>query len=1727
MTTTREAEGRGSTPEGNSQHENLMIGLDVGSTTVKAVVMDPLNNEILWKDYERHETKQPEMVLEFLNRIQEAFPLPQDKIRIFITGSGGKILEGFIGAKLVQEVNAVSLAVEHLYPEAGSVIELGGQDAKIIIWLTDEETDTKRKVPSMNDKCAGGTGAVIDKIAAKLQLEGEDLRSLPYFDVKLHPVAGKCGVFAETDINGLQKQGIPPDQLMASLYEAIVQQNLSVLTRGNTLRPTVLLLGGPNTFIPALRDCWKENIPKIWEERNVRLPEGVDPADLVMVPDNAQYYAAIGAVLYGQGEDLDVGVYKGIDELTGFIEVGRTQMRESSGDVGLWRTREELEEFKQLFAKETFEPAVFTPGQEVEAFIGIDGGSTSTKGVLMDREGTVLATSYQLSKGNPLADTQDILADLRAAVESQGAVLNVAGVGTTGYAKDMLKDTLAADVAIVETVAHTKSALHYYNDADVIVDVGGQDIKVIVLKNGKVKDFKLNTQCSAGNGYFLQNTASKFGYSVAEFADVAFSAEKIPVFGYGCAVFMETDIVNFQQLGWEKKEIMAGLAKVLPKNIWLYVVAEPNLRKFGTNFILQGGTQHNLSAVKSQYDFIKSKVPECTIRVHKFTGESGAIGAALEATRVAAERDSSFIGIAAAQTLEFTSTRDESTRCSFCKNTCMRTFIDTKTPDGETNRFIIATCEKGQVEKVEDVKAIKSRMDEVSKANPNFVEKAANAAFRATGIGKVSALLEETYDEPAAKPKGLLSLLKRQKPPATTRTAPEVVEQRANLKIGMPRSLNMYALAPFFTAYFQALGVGSRNIIYSDYTNPEMWFKGSRRGSIDQCFPSKVAIAHIHNLVFDKKRKPDLIFFPIIQKLPAEIFDGVDSDACPVVSITPDVTRAAFTKEGDVFAENNIDFVSPSLDMGMWPLFELQMYDCFKAILQITKEENHEAMEIATAAWRTTWQSLRAEARTVLDKLEEDGKVGVVMLGRPYHNDPGLNHEITVEIQRKGYPIFNVDTLPQDDEILDRLFGDEIREGKIDHPLDISDAWKNSYSENSNKKVWAAKYVARHPNLVAIDLSSFKCGQDAPMYGVVENIIEASHTPFFSFHDIDENKPVGSIKIRVETIDYSLQRYQEELQRRKQGEDSVLRLIAEYEERLEAGLDESVVVELAQAVAGVITSGSEPLFAGQGIPAEDSIGAGPTGGNGNGARPTVGVNGSANGNGRAKVNGTAVDSKIREYETKLREASGLTQYTVEHFSRPFERPWTKDQIESTTILFGGLSMAHEDLLTHSLVKVGYKSRPLPIPDNDALQIGKEYCNRGQCNPTYYTVGNLVKYLKELRDQGEEDIENRYVFVTAGSCGPCRFGMYEAEYRQVLTDAGFGGFRVLLFQQNGGLTSNDEDAMEINIPIALAFLRALVLGDMINELGYKIRPYEVHTGETDQAIEEAKRVIGDALREGRTIVRTLRKVKKLFESIEADYTRVKPKVKIIGEFWDQTTEGDGNYNMFRWLESEGAEVLVEPVGTWVDYKIWIAKHHAEEEMQVDKSKKPLVRKLKAAQIAFRAYHNLYRWGLGFKIDPLPDQQKLADYAHDYYNTYLGGGEGHLEVAKNVLVNEEEHAHMVLSLKPFGCMPSTMSDGVQSRVVADYKDAIYVPIETSGDGELIAKSRVQMKLYEAKMRARQEFADVLESTDITLDHVKGYIDENPERRSAMRMPPQHEKIGTAANFVTSVAKDVNVR
>jgi predicted CoA-substrate-specific enzyme activase len=1128
----------------------FLVGLDVGSTTVKAVVVDSPTDRVLWQDYQRHETKQPEKTLEFLKRMEGEVGIDRHNTRMFVTGSGGGAIADQIGAKFVQEVTAVSLAVEKLHPEVYSVIELGGQDAKIIVFKDDDETGRKKKIPSMNDKCAGGTGAVIDKINAKLKIPTQQLAEQKYMGIKLHKVAGKCGVFAETDINSLQKVGTPPDELMASLFEAIVLQNLSVLTRGHTLRPHVLLLGGPNSFIRGMREAWQANIPRMWQERKVAVPDGSKPEDLIKVPQNAQYFAALGAIEFGRSEDDCLGCYRGYNDLVRYIEFGRQEEKAKAGGKGLVANPTELDTFRESYRRKKFTPVALQKGSTVGGFIGIDGGSTSTKAVLLDEKGDILCKSYQLSNGNPIQDTIEMFESLRGQVEAQNAKLEVLGVATTGYAKDILKDVLKADVALVETVAHTESALKFYEDPHVIVDVGGQDIKIIILHNGRVKDFKLNTQCSAGNGYFLQSTAEGFGLNVNQFADLAFSAQAMPVFGYGCAVFMQSDIVNFQRQGWQAEEILAGLAAVLPKNVFLYVASIPNLAALGTRFVLQGGTQNNLAVVKAEVDFIRNsfraagKQPE--IIVHEHCGESGAIGAAQESLRLWRNgQQSTFIGLEAVRKIEYRTTRNESTRCYFCKNNCLRTFIDVRTEPvknlvpleritkvplmhGE-QRLIIATCEKGTVEDLSEMKDIKAGLDQIRDKHPNFVDVASKEVFRPTNAKNVADPLPTRAWTQSAKQRVAL------------------MQNRNKVRIGIPRVLNIYTYAPLFNAYFESLGLQPENIIYSDYTSSDLYRAGASRGAIDPCFPAKIGISHVYNLIQEKHRKKPLnvIFFPMYDVLHSPLVKIVGSNACPTVTATPETVKAAFTKENDVFGECNLKYIDPVLNFADRKLFAYQMLQAWQPVLGLSLEENDRAVESGFVALREYETNIRKRARQVLDQLEREDRIGIVMLARPYHHDPGLNHEILDEFQKLGYPIFSQNTLPLDEDLLERLFGEEVRAGVISSPLDITDAWKNSYSCSTNHKVWAAKFAARHPNLVALEISSFKCGHDAPIYGVVEGIIEQSGTPYFCFKDLDENKPSGSIRIRVETIDYFLRRYREEvIRKRKVGQDIEAQLAA-------------------------------------------------------------------------------------------------------------------------------------------------------------------------------------------------------------------------------------------------------------------------------------------------------------------------------------------------------------------------------------------------------------------------------------------------------------------------------------------------------------------------------------------------------------------------------------------------------
>jgi activator of 2-hydroxyglutaryl-CoA dehydratase/predicted nucleotide-binding protein (sugar kinase/HSP70/actin superfamily) len=1111
--------------------DTVVIGIDVGSTTVKAVVIDPGTREILWSDYQRHETRQAEKVLELLVAIGAEFAdIDRGKIRTFITGSGAGPLKEPLGSKFVQEVNAVTMAVDHLHPDVRSVIELGGQDAKIIIYKENEQTGDKRAIASMNDKCASGTGATIDKCMIKAGMAAADACKLPWDPSKLHHVAAKCGVFAETDIVNLVKSGIPANEILCSLADAIVSQNLSVLTRGNTLKPRVLLLGGPNTYLPFLQACWRQRIPETWETRGFEWPKDVPLEQLIFVPKDAQYYAAYGAALYGLHEPAESGLYRGLDPLKDFIAHGRAAKLGAKAGPPLVTDDTERETFVKDYAIPKFEHAKFAPGTTVRAVIGLDGGSTSSKAVLLDEEGNLLTKQYQLSKGNPIADTKELLAKIKTFVHDQGATLEVLGFGATGYAADVLEESVRADVNIVETVAHMMAAVKYCGDVDVICDIGGQDIKVLFMVNGEIRNFRLSNQCSAGNGMLLQAMANQFGLPVTEYASAAFKAPLSPKFSYGCAVFLDADRVNFQKEGYSREELLAGLAMVLPKNVWQYVVQIPRLAQLGTRYVLQGGTQYNLAAVKAQVDYIKARVPGAVVRVHPHPGEAGAIGAAVETLRVVKRRGhSTFIGLDAAINLGFTSINDESTVCHFCPNNCSRTFIDTKTPDGRTSRYISGfSCEKGTVESLDALKALEAKRKALKTKYPNLVEYESKLAFRHFH-NPAPLPAEGTIVDDVEVKKTILGSVK--KVPIRRPIRRSDPQKRKSMRIGIPRVLNIYSSGPLWRTYFETLGIDETNVVFSDVTSEEMWAEGSRYGSIDPCFPSKAAQAHIHNLIFKKheQKKLDFIYFPCITHMPTFVAGTQDSTSCPIVSGAPKVMRAAFTKEVDFFKRAGIEYVDDAATLNEPHYFARQMFECWGPRLGITEDENDHAVREGFKALRLFDEEMERRGLELLEKLEEENKVGVLLLGRPYHLDPGLHHGVPDEYQALGYPILSMRSIPKDPKWLARWFKDDLDRGFITTPLSVQDVWPENYSTNSVQKVWAAKFAARHPNVVVLDLSSFKCGHDAPTYGLIDSIINSSGTPASALHDIDANKPGGSIRIRVKTYAHTLKRFEEEL----------------------------------------------------------------------------------------------------------------------------------------------------------------------------------------------------------------------------------------------------------------------------------------------------------------------------------------------------------------------------------------------------------------------------------------------------------------------------------------------------------------------------------------------------------------------------------------------------------------------
>ncbi len=499
----------------------------------------------------------------------------------------------------------------------------------------------------------------------------------------------------------------------------------------------------------------------------------------------------------------------------------------------------------------------------------------------------------------------------------------------------------------------------------------------------------------------------------------------------------------------------------------------------------------------------------------------------------------------------------------------------------------------------------------------------------------------------------------------------------------------------------------------------------------------------------------------------------------------------------------------------------------------------------------------------------------------------------------------------------------------------------------------------------------------------------------------------------------------------------------------------------------------------------------------------------------------------------------VTTERVEHYRAYRPRPFTKEERRHTTILFGGLTWRHEALVQAVFANLGYKAMPLPNITRKDLDAGKELIDVGACCPTTFVTGNLVNFLKvEAEKRGKEDVVNKYIYLTAGSCGACRFGQYHQSYTMALDALGLRDFRIFLMaQDNMDQGSEGGGGLEINLPFFMGAVWALLCGDLLTDLEYMTRPYEIVPGQTDQVLHRCVEYLCDVFR--RRPIRgkkwgvlawhlltdyftgALREVRKEWDTIEVDRLRVKPKVKITGEFWVQTHEGDGNYNIKKWLEEEGAEVLVPPIAVWLDYLMRVQVQQFDEHREMDRYALLKVRAVKTLQWVFRSSYNRLRKALGNLPHEMQNQYELQKLAAPFYHKRLSGGEGDMLIGKAIHAYHHKTAHMICELSPYACMPNTMSIGSMAAVQGKYPDLLYAPIEIKGDAEVHALSRCQMILTEAKKKASREFEETLEKTGMTVAKVRDCEKRFPELLRAGYRIPHDGVAGTAANYVRHLA------
>ena len=934
----------------------LHIGIDVGSTTVKAVVIQSDTKEILFSRYERHNACQSDKVRAFL---QEIFSLyPHEKYRLAFCGSGGRTIAELINAPYVQEVVANFIAVRAFYPQARVAVELGGQDAKIVFFYHDKATNRLAAGDMrMNGSCAGGTGAFIDEVASLLRTPIEDFDALAAKGTQVYDVSGRCGVFAKTDIQPLLNQGGLLENIALSTFHAIAKQTIGGLAQGLEIKPPVVFEGGPLTFNPTLIRVFAERL-------------GLSDSEII-VPPKAELFIAYGAALsvneMFQDFDGNFSTEAALTSLSMYREIvaGNSVMQ----NLNFFNTETEREEFQARHKMRTIKnDAMPKRGETLRVYLGIDAGSTTTKFVLIDENENVVDCFYSPNKGEPLKVIKKALLDMNAKYRNAGIKLEVIAIGTTGYGELLFDKALGADFHTVETVAHAAAAQKYIPGVSFILDIGGQDMKAISISNGIVTNITVNEACSSGCGSFLETFAQTLNIPVDKIAEAALNAKNPARLGSRCTVFMNSTIITEQKNGKQADDIMAGLCRSIVENVFTKVVRISNPAQLGDKIVVQGGTLKNDAVLRALEQYLGKSV----IRA-PYPGEMGAIGIALLTKREITEHGytsphgtgnrSRFIGFEALESFSYT--QEANLLCPFCSNNCNRTLV--RFSNGLTwvtgNR-----CERGEIVGDPQDSSIREQVIKITQdmsSVPDMIKIRDELLF---------------MDYPVSR---LLPL--------------------KDITIGIPRVLDFWRNMPFWKVFWASLGFNTK---VSRKSSRRLYERGLQYVASDTvCFPAKLVHGHIQDLI---ENKVDRIFFPQVNRLPPDNPERFSTFTCPVLKGYPLSIRFSNNPE----EKHNIPFDTPIFHWFSKRDQNFQLCRWIRQTFNIPEKITMAAIKQAEKALADFNRVMVENGRKIIEDVERNESFAVVIAGRHYQYDEHINHNLSRFFTSMGIPVLTLDSLP-------------------------------------------------------------------------------------------------------------------------------------------------------------------------------------------------------------------------------------------------------------------------------------------------------------------------------------------------------------------------------------------------------------------------------------------------------------------------------------------------------------------------------------------------------------------------------------------------------------------------------------------------------------------------------------------------------------------------------------------